>query len=288
MSSKKENDKTLRFKTDAVNKKSKKKSKRSAETQVLRTNVTNKNPKYKKNGKKKFKYSHPRVVTCIKIFLVILMLVLIIGGGIVAGTFLGVFGDELKINESELVIKFENSTMYDKDGNQIATLSSGQKRKCVSLSEMAEYLPKAYVAIEDERFYEHTGVDILRTGYATVNFILHAGKSSFGGSTITQQLIKNITQEKENTSIEGITRKVKEMAKAVQVEHLLSKSQILELYLNTIYIGGNDINGVALGAQYYFNKDVKDLSLAECAFMAGINNSPNMYKPFKENERGRI
>ena len=80
-------------------------------------------------------------------------------------------------------------------------------------------------------------------------------------------------------------RKVKEMAKALQVEHYLSKDQILELYLNLIFVGGKDVNGVGLGAIYYFNKDVKDLSLAECAYMAAINNSPNRYDPFTENEK---
>ena len=285
---------TRRYKTNSTGSKKAKKQLNKEETRVIGTDrvknakkATSKNskdPKKDKNGKKKFKYRHPRIATCIKIFFIILMLLIIIGGGIVAGTFFGLFGDELKITEEELVIKAENSTVYDKNGTEIASLSSGEKRKVVSLSEMAEYLPKAYVAIEDERFYEHSGVDIIRTGYATVTYILHGGNSSFGGSTITQQLIKNITQEKDNKALAGVIRKVKEMAKAIQVEHILSKSQILELYLNTIYIGGNDINGVALGAIYYFDKDVKDLSLAECAFMAGINNAPGSYRPFAEFE----
>jgi penicillin-binding protein 1A len=280
-----ENGETRRYKTTSSNKRAKKSSKNSS-TQVVRT-ATTKNiasEKFKKNGKKKFKYRHPRIATCIKIFFIVLMLLIIIGAGILVGTFFGLFGDDLKISEEDLVIKFENSTVYDKDGNEIASLSNGEKRKSVSLSEMSEYLPKAYVAIEDERFYSHSGVDIVRTGYATLTFILHGGNSSFGGSTITQQLIKNITNEKDNTALAGVTRKVKEMAKAIQVEHMLSKSQILELYLNTIYVGGNDINGVALGAIYYFDKDVKDLSLAECAFLAGINNTPGSYKPFLETD----
>lgn len=146
---------------------------------------------------------------------------------------------------------------------------------------MSEYLPKAYVAIEDERFYEHSGIDIWRTAYATVTYVLHGGKSSFGGSTITQQVIKNITQEKDNKALAGVMRKVKEISKAIQVEQYLSKDQILELYLNLIFTAGNDINGVELGAIYYFNKSAKDLSIAECAYMAGINHSPNAYKPFK-------
>ena len=145
---------------------------------------------------------------------------------------------------------------------------------------MSEYLPKAYVAIEDERFYKHSGIDIGRTAYATATYILHKGDSSFGGSTITQQVIKNITQEKERSGIAGTLRKVKEISKAIQVEHYLSKDQILELYLNLIFVGGDDVNGVELGSIYYFDKSAKDLSIAECAYMAGINNSPNAYKPF--------
>ena len=160
----------------------------------------------------------------------------------------------------------------------MSNLSSSVVKKVLIKSNEEQ---KAYVAIEDERFYSHGGVDVLRTGRATVNDILHAGKSKFGGSTITQQLVKNITEDKEKTS----SRKIKEMAKAIQVERLLTKDQILELYLNTIFIGGNDVNGVALGAIYYFNKDVKDLTLAQCAFLAGINSQPNYYNPFADRNK---
>ena len=257
-------------------KKKKKKGKTSKDK--LNKKVTRRDKTRTKSGKKKFKYRHPRIATIIRILIIVLILAAIIGGAIAAGTVLGLFGDELKISKDDLVLKYENSIVYDIDGNQIATLSSGTKRKSVSMSEMSPYLPKAYVAIEDERFYSHSGVDVLRTGRATVNYILHRGKSKYGGSSITQQLVKNITEDKEKTS----SRKVKEMAKAIQVERLITKDQILELYLNTIFIGGNDINGVALGAIYYFNKDVKDLSLAQCAFMAGINTSPNLYNPFSD------
>ncbi len=127
-------------------------------------------------------------------------------------------------------------------GNPIATLSSGAKRKSVSLDQMSKYLPKAYIAIEDERFYKHSGVDFKRTAAATFSYIIHRGSSSFGGSTITQQVVKNITGDKKDNAL----RKMKEMAKALQVEHYLSKDQILELYLNLIFVGGEDVNGVAL------------------------------------------
>ena len=241
--------------------------------------------KTKKNKKPKFKDKHPRVSTGIKIGLVVVMLLVIIGVGVGVGTFFGVFGEELKISEKDLVIKYKNSIVYDKDENELAVLSGGTKRQIISMDEMGEYLPKAFVAIEDERFYTHNGVDLKRTAAATLTFITHAGNSSFGGSTITQQLVKNITTDKEDSGLGGVLRKIKEMSKAIQVEQYLSKDQILELYLNIIFVGGDDINGVQLGSIYYFDKPAKDLSIAESAFLAGINHSPNGYNPFKEDEK---
>ena len=259
-------DDTKKYKASEVNKKATKKAAKAA----------------KKAKKKKSKLRK-----IIRIMIILLLLLLIVGSGVIVGAFYGMFGDELTIDKAELVIPYENSTVYDSEGNLIATLSGGTKRKCISLTEMGEYLPKAYVAIEDERFYEHQGVDIKRTAAATFTYITHAGESSFGGSSITQQLVKNITNDKEDSDLAGVVRKVKEMSKAIQVEKYLSKDQILELYLNLIFIGGNDINGVDLGGIYYFNKEPKDLSIAECAFMAGINNSPNAYKPFAEDPEGK-
>ena len=275
MGSKDKNNETKRISSSELNKKAKKTKKPSTAKKV--------------NGKKqKFKYRHPKAATAIKIGIIALIVLSIIGVGVLVGTFFGLFGDELKISESDLVIKFKNSTVYDKDGNELATLSGGTKRKIVSMSDMAEYLPKAYIAIEDERFESHRGVDLKRTAAATVTFVTHAGNSNFGGSTITQQLVKNITSDDDDSGMAGVLRKVKEMAKAVQIEQYLSKDQILELYLNIIFVGGDDINGVALGSTYYFDKDVKDLSIAECAYLAGINHSPNFYKPFAEDSDGSM
>ena len=263
-------------------KKEKNKTNRITEQQ---NNSSKKQRKKTKKEKKKENRGKKKTSIFWSIFKVILFLIIlcgIIAAGIIAGSFVGIFGDELKIDEESLKVGYENSTVYDADGNLLATLSGGTKRKSISLSEMSEYLPKAYVAIEDERFYEHAGIDVKRTAYATITYLLNGGSSSFGGSTITQQVIKNITQEKQNTALAGVMRKIKEISKAIQVEHILSKDQILELYLNLIFVGGDDINGVELGSIYYFDKSAKDLSIAECAFMAGINNSPNAYKPFSD------
>lgn len=169
----------------------------------------------------------------------------------------------------------KNSVVVDTEGNIIAELGSERKKIKVENETMPENLKNAYVSIEDERYYKHHGVDIKRTGSAILNYVIHLGKSSFGGSTITQQLVKNLTGDNSGS----ITRKVKEWWKAYLLESYFSKEEILDMYLNVIYVGPN-IYGVGAGSKYYFNKNVQELSLAECAFLAGINNSPNSYNPF--------
>ena len=209
------------------------------------------------------------------------LLLCVIGAGVVAGVFFGLFGDDFEITKEELTIGAANSVIVDQNGAVVAELSGDEKRKIISLEDMADYLPKAYVAMEDERFYQHNGVDLKRTAGAILQTLL--GNSSYGGSTITQQLVKNLTQDDERSGIAGIMRKVREWAKAYQVERMISKDQILELYLNILYVGGEgNLHGVELGAEYYFNKSAKDLTLAECAYMAGINSSPSRYNPFDE------
>ncbi len=237
----------------------------------------------KKKNKNKFSTRHPKLMLFIKIFIILLLLLCVIGAGVIAAMFFGVFGDDFEITKEELEIKTANSVVLDINGQLITDLSKDQSRKIITLDEMSEYLPKAYVAIEDKRFYDHDGVDWKRTSGAIINTVLKGG-SSYGGSTITQQLVKNITNEKESSGMAGILRKVKEWAKAYQVERMISKQQILELYLNILFIGGQDIHGVELGSQYYFSKNAKDLDLAECAFLAGINSSPNSYNPFDKKE----
>ncbi|MBQ9657610.1 MAG: transglycosylase domain-containing protein [Clostridia bacterium] len=236
----------------------------------------------KKVKKQKFKERHPKLSLAIRIILLLLIVFIVIATGIVIGIIYGAFGDDFKISLDELTIKTSNSLIVYEDGTVITELSGDENRQIITLDEMSPYLANAYVAIEDERFYDHNGVDLYRTGGAIFTYVTHAGNSSFGGSTITQQLVKNITKDDEDTGIEGALRKAKEWAKAYQVERMLSKEQILELYLNIIFIGGSDNHGVQTAAKYYFNKNASDLSLVECAFLAGINNGPNGYAPFGE------
>ena len=214
----------------------------------------------------------------LKIIAIIIVVCIIIGAGIVAGVFFGLFGEDLKITADALNIKTENSVLIDINGNEVAKLNGDENREVILMSEMGEYLPKAFVAIEDKRFYDHNGVDIKRTLGAVLKYA--TGNSSYGGSTITQQLIKNATGDKKK----DWTRKVREIVKAYQIEREMSKDQILESYLNTIPLGGGakNVYGVKVAAKFYFDKQPSELSLAESAYIAGINHSPNVYNPFKE------
>ena len=196
----------------------------------------------------------------------------------IIGIFLGISGYNWTSIAKEMLLN-EPSTVLDKSGNEIAKFGTQRQMIKVENSEMPEMLKNAYIAIEDERFYSHFGIDIKRTGAAIFSYIFNGGNSSFGGSTITQQLVKNLTGD----STDSVTRKVKEWWKAFLLETCLSKDEILCGYLNVIYVGPN-VYGVGGGAKYYFNKNVDDLTLEECAFLAGINHSPNSYNPFNETE----
>ena len=126
---------------------------------------------------------------------------------------------------------------------------------------------------------------IKRTGAAILSFVTHGGKSTAGGgSTITQQLVKNITNEKDDSGTAGAIRKIKEMIRANQVENIISKDQILELYMNIIFLGGN-VYGVEQASLTYFNKHAKDLNLSEAAIIAGLFQAPNTYNPVRNPEK---
>lgn len=256
----------------------------NTQTYIIKTKKkkVKKEKKERKEKKVKKPSKHPKLKRTIKIMVILLFLFAIIGAGVAFGWAYQIFKDA-KLGMELLHIKYENSIVKDINGETIAVLNGDENREIVSLNEMPEYLPIAFVSIEDERFDEHFGIDIKRTAGATVTYILGGGSSSYGGSTITQQLVKNLTNEKDST----IERKVTEMARAYHLEQELSKDQILELYLNLIFMGGTSY-GVEVGSMYYFNKSCSELDLAECAFLAGINDSPNAYNPFKEDNEATL
>jgi len=244
-----------------------------------------KTKKYKIKGSKKkkdkTKKKHTKLKKAILIIFALMVLLCLIGAGIIAGIF---FSDKFKLTEEDLKIDNINGVIKDINGEIIGTLSGDENRKIVKFDEIPAYLPKAFIAIEDKRFYEHSGVDIKRTTYATIMYALNRGDSAAGGgSTITQQLVKNLMNDKADEGAKGVERKIREMARAYNVEKILSKDQILELYLNKIFMGST-VYGVGMAAEYYFNKPVAELDLAQCAFLAGINHTPNSYNPFDEED----
>ena len=171
----------------------------------------------------------------------------------------------------------ENSVIYyyDDHGNPVewVTLVGSENREWVDYENIPQDLIDAFVAIEDTRFWQHQGVDWYRTAGAFVNMFLGM-RDTFGGSTITQQLVKNMTEYDDVT----VKRKITEIFTALDVENRYKKEEILEHYLNWIYFG-NGCYGVQAAAEFYFDKDVTELTLAECASMAGITNNPSMYSP---------
>lgn len=152
-------------------------------------------------------------------------------------------------------------------------IHGSENRMWVSYDDIPRNLVYAYVAIEDERFFSHNGVDWKRTAGAILQ-VATKGSFSYGGSTITQQLIKNVTGEDDVK----IQRKIQEIFRALSLEKKRDKKEILEMYLNTIYLS-QGCNGVQAAANEYFGKDVSELTLSECASIAGITNAPTKYDP---------
>lgn len=169
---------------------------------------------------------------------------------------------------------------YDSDGNQVelTRLHGEENRIWVDLDDMSPHLKDAFIAIEDQRFEKHHGVDWIRT----IGVIVKPSNSGQGGSTITQQLIKNLTDEKDVT----IVRKFNEILSALNLERNYSKDEIIEAYLNTIYLS-EGCYGVKTAAETYFGKDVSDLNIAECASIAAITQSPGKYDPLRKPENNR-
>ncbi|MBQ6626747.1 MAG: transglycosylase domain-containing protein [Ruminococcus sp.] len=179
-----------------------------------------------------------------------------------------------------------SSFIYVKDPDtgefvEYQKLYGTENRIWVDLGDMPEYMGDAIVAIEDKRFYEHNGVDWKRTGGAVISLL--SGSDSYGGSTLTQQLIKNITDDNEVS----LTRKLREIFRALNIENEYSKDDILEAYLNVVNFG-NNAQGVQAAAELYFNKDIGDCTICECAAIAGITQNPSQWNPLIYPENNKI
>ena len=211
--------------------------------------------------------------------------------GIIVGISLSVYiagiaGEDTGINLKAKSLN-QTSFIYVKNDSgkfkKYQSLYSSENRVWVDFKNIPDYMKNSVIAIEDKRFEEHHGVDWTRTAGAILN--LSSGKASYGGSTLTQQLIKNISDDNEVS----LNRKIREIVKALKLETEYTKDEILEAYLNVVNFG-NNCQGVQAAANLYFGKNIEKCSLAQCAAIAGITQNPSRYNPLiypEENEKRR-
>lgn len=218
------------------------------------------------------------VLKCVMTVLLIGVITCCIIGCVLTVYVFNTFANSQEVPDITRIMENGTSIVYtqNSDGEWVESQRlEGINRIWEDLPEIPEHLQKAVVAIEDERFYSHEGVDWKRTLAAVVNKVLNRS-DAFGGSTITQQLIKVVSDDSDVT----IERKIREIFRALEMERdYYTKDEILEAYLNILPLS-DGVVGVGAAANYYFGKDVQDLSLAECAVIAGITNSPSYYDPY--------
>lgn len=221
----------------------------------------------------------------LKVVIVIALCFVFVFGGFGAGMLLGYVSTTTTLSISDLTQTedVQTSFVYDINGTVISKLTGTENvdRVYVSYGDvMGTYIDEAIISIEDERFYEHSGIDVQRIGSAVLSALANGGTATYGGSTITQQTVKLISGQDEHST----SRKVQEWFSAMALEQDLSKDEILELYINLAPMGNNYI-GIQAAAQNYFGKDARELNLAECAFLAGLPKSPSYYNPLRESGR---
>lgn len=232
-------------------------------------------------------------VSLFKTMLVLFLAIIVLGIGAGFGALKGILDDTPKVNAKDLIPKGYQTTLYDQDGKELKVLASfDANREYVYYDDIPEILVNAFISIEDQRFWEHNGIDVQGIMRAFAHG-LQSGDFDQGASTLTQQLIKNQIFNvglDEKTMFDKIERKVQEQYLAVEIEKVLPKKSIAEYYLNTIYLGQGRY-GVETAAQYYFNKKLKDLTISECAVLAAIPQNPSKFDPVvfpEENAKRRL
>jgi penicillin-binding protein 1A len=226
------------------------------------------------------------ILFILKVFFILLVAIGISGGGLLTGIVYGYLSTTVPVQPEQLEIRTGlTSYIYDADGNIIMELTGSQNinRIPITYDQMPLYLEQAFIAIEDERFYNHIGIDTRRILSSVYSIVKNRGRIMQGGSTITQQVVKHVTGKWD----QSIERKVQEWYNAILLERKYDKKRILTLYANVIN-EGNGCYGVQAAANYYFDKDVSELSLAECAVLAAIPNAPSTYNPATEKGREEV
>ena len=248
----------------------------------------------KKMAKKAKKAAQPKGVRILKgilkgigIFLLVIIGLALIGGGIVAYNVYKIAQTAPEMSVEDVYPTMYPTTVLNSDGKKIATLTTdGSNRAEVTAEEITDHVRYAVIDIEDERFYEHKGIDI-KGIIRAIRTNLESDRSE-GASTITQQLIKNAVFEggMEDTMKDRIYRKIREWKLALDLEKQMTKEEILVTYLNTINMGSG-VYGIKQAAKYYFKKDLADLTISECAVLAGITQNPSANNPFLHPEKSR-
>ncbi len=243
-------------------------------------------PKRKRRKKKRLTEKQILFRKRLRMSILVVVLVSVV---VLSGMFVGMYAAvSREISELEIENLALNQTSqvyyYDQNGKakELTKLHSNSNSIWVEPNEIASCFKDAIVAIEDERFYKHNGVDIKRTAGATFEYLiakLTGRAATYGGSTITQQTIKNITEEKDQTA----TRKIKEIMRAIAFENQLEKDEILGIYCNVAHFA-NGCDGVEAAARTYFNKSASELNLQEAASIAGITQYPERYDPIRNPE----
>lgn len=232
--------------------------------------------------------SHEKLKRVALIAVLILCTVIVITIGVLIGMYASAVKEIESMNVQNLAINYSSIIYYtDDDGNahEMRSIHNNGNRVWIDSEEIPKVMKQAIVSIEDERFYDHNGVDLKRTAGAFFGWVkakLTGGSTSYGGSTITQQVIKNITNNKNKTA----GRKIKEMLLAVALEKELTKDEILTVYLNLICLA-NNCYGVEAASNIYYGKSAIDLNLNEAATIAGITQRPEYYNPLKNPENAK-
>lgn len=233
------------------------------------------------------KWGRKIALIILKLSLVFILVVGIIGASAAFGVFKGIIDTSPDISNIDVSPTGFSTFIYNSEGQQTAKLvASDSNRIPVTMDQIPSNLAHAFVAIEDERFYQHNGIDIQGIFRAAVVGIKNKFNFSQGASTITQQLLKNnvFTGWTDESTVERIKRKIQEQYLALELEKVMSKEKILENYMNTINLGQNTL-GVQAASLRYFNKNVYELNLSECAVIAGITQNPSKYNPISHPDK---
>lgn len=242
--------------------------------------------KQKALNSKSTKWGRKLTLIITKLILAAMLAVCIIGASAGLGVFKGILSSAPDISNIDVSPSGFSTFVYDSEGHELAKLVAADSNRIpVTMEQIPEDMAHAFVAIEDERFYEHNGIDIKGILRAGVIAIRNRDLSQ-GASTITQQLLKNNVFEgwtSEKTNIEKIKRKLQEQYLALELEKIMDKDKILENYMNTINLGQNTL-GVQAASLRYFDKPVYQLNLSECAVIAAITQNPSRYNPISHPE----